>query len=373
MGLLKTAIATDFDKDNKPRVTCFSWVTRFCRSSMKLIIQLPCYNEEQTLASTLAELPRQIPGVDCIEVLVVDDGSTDRTAEIARQAGVPHVISLGKNRGLGTAFRLGLEACLSRGADLIVNTDGDNQYSAADIPRLIQPLLEGKADLVVGIRNIEGVADFSPLKKRLQRWGSWVVRQAARCQIEDTTSGFRAYNREAALQLNVFSGFSYTLETLIQAGQSNLRLTAVPITVNRKMRESRLAGSIREYIQQSAITVLRIYATYNPMRVFLMTGGLCFGAGALVALRYLAIYLFQSSGGHIQSLILSAILIILGVQLFAVGLVSELVSVNRRLNEEILYRLRKLDLSKKLADSTCAQGNLEMPENRANATLRDGL
>ncbi len=313
---------------------------------MKLIIQIPCYNEEQTLRSTLQALPRAIPGVACIEWLVVDDGSTDRTCEIAQEAGVHHILRLGKNRGLGTAFRIGLDACLKRGADLIVNTDGDNQYCAGDIPKLIQPILEGRADLVVGVRDIEAVTDFSPLKKRLQRWGSWVVRHAARCQIEDTTSGFRAYSREAALQLNVFSGFSYTLETLIQAGQSDLRLESVPISVNRKMRDSRLAASIREYILYSALTILRIYATYNPMKVFLAAGGLLFFLGGVLALRYLFIYLFHAGSGHLQSLILAAILIILGVQLFVLGLVSELVSVNRRLMEEVVYRLRNMELQR---------------------------
>jgi glycosyltransferase involved in cell wall biosynthesis len=312
---------------------------------MKLIIQIPCYNEENSLPATLRELPRGIRGIDEIEVLVIDDGSDDRTVEMARQAGVSHIVSLGKHQGLAVAFRSGLDACLWRGADLIVNTDGDNQYAGGDIETLVAPILSGQADLVVGVRDIESISYFSPLKKRLQRIGSWVVRQAAGSPIEDTTSGFRAFNREAALRINVFSGFSYTLETLIQAGQGPLRIATVPVRVNAKMRESRLAGSIRKYIARSAATIFRVYATYNPMRVFFWAGAVSFSLGCLISLRYLYLYWTASASGHVQSLILSAILMILGFQLFVVGVVSELISVNRRLNEEVLYRLRRLELN----------------------------
>ncbi len=311
---------------------------------MKLIIQIPCYNEEKTLPVTLGDLPRQIPGIDCTEFLIVDDGSSDRTVEVAQGLGVHHIVKLGKHLGLGAAFRAGLEACLKQGADLIVNTDADNQYSAADIPALIQPLLSQHADVVVGVRDIDSVHDFSPLKKKLQKVGSWVVCRAARCRIEDTTSGFRAFNREAALRLNVFSEFSYTLETLIQAGQSSLRISTVPVSVNRKLRESRLAGSIPHYISRSAATILRIYATYNPMRFFFFGGGFFLALGFVISLRYLVLYSFYSEGGHLQSLILASILIMLGVQLCVIGLVSELICVNRRLAENILYRLRRLDV-----------------------------
>jgi glycosyltransferase involved in cell wall biosynthesis len=314
---------------------------------MKLIIQIPCYNEEKTLPITLRDFPRQIPGVECIEYLIVDDGSSDRTVEVARELGVHHIVRLGKHLGLGAAFRAGLEACLKRGADLIVNTDGDNQYSGADIPLLIQPLLDQRADLVIGVRDIDSVHDFSPLKKKLQKIGSWVVCRAARCRIEDTTSGFRAFNREAALRLNIFSEFSYTLETLIQAGQSALRVITVPISVNRKLRESRLAGSIPQYVGRSAATILRIYATYYPLRFFSIGGGFFFLAGLILSLRYLMLYVFYAEGGHLQSLILASILFMLGVQLWVIGLVSELICVNRRLAEDVLYRFRKLEMETK--------------------------
>jgi glycosyltransferase involved in cell wall biosynthesis len=333
---------------------------------MKLIIQIPCYNEEKTLPVTVRDLPRKIPGIDCVEFLIVDDGSSDRTAEVARGLGVHHIVKLGKHLGLGAAFRAGLEACLRQGADLIVNTDADNQYSAADIPALIKPLLSQQADVVVGVRNIDSVHDFSPIKKKLQKVGSWVVCRAARCRIEDTTSGFRAFNREAALRLNVFSEFSYTLEILIQAGQSSLRIATVPISVNRKLRESRLAGSILHYIGRSAATILRIYATYNPMRFFFFGGGFFLAAGFMISLRYLILYSFYSEGGHLQSLILASILIMLGVQLCVIGLVSELICVNRRLAENILYRLRRLEVESTVNSSAGLSSSTALPATTAS-------
>lgn len=311
---------------------------------MKLIIQIPCFNEEESLPATLRQLPRSIPGIDCIEVLVINDGSTDGTVRRARELGVNHVVGFSKNQGLGTAFKTGLDACLKLGADLIVNTDADNQYVGDDIPALVAPILRGEADLVVGARDIGSIDHFSGTKKLLQRWGSWVVRKASGCPIQDTTSGFRAFNREAALRTIVYSTFSYTLETLIHAGSGALSLAQVPVRVNEKLRESRLAGSSWQYIKKSAATVLRVYSMYNPLKVFLFIGGLAFIMGCGLGLRYLYFYFWAGASGHVQSLILSAILMIVGFQIMIIGLVADLIGASRRLNEDILYRLRKLEL-----------------------------
>jgi glycosyltransferase involved in cell wall biosynthesis len=312
---------------------------------MKLIIQMPCFNEQVTLPATLRGLPRSVAGIDVIEILVINDGSTDNTSSLARELGVNHILELGKHQGLSAAFRSGLDACLKLGADIIVNTDGDNQYCGEDIETLVRPILEGKADLVVGSRNIDSIEDFSLLKKWLQKAGSWVVRKVAGCSIQDTTSGFRAFNREAALRTVVYSKFSYTLETLIQAGSSQLQVATVPIHVNRKMRESRLADSTWQYLKKSTATILRIYAMYNPMRVFFLIGGVGFFLGILLGFRYLYYYLVAAASGHIQSLILSAILMIVGFQIMVIGLVADLIGANRRLNEDMLYRIRKMELS----------------------------
>ncbi|MFN8008737.1 MAG: glycosyltransferase family 2 protein [Terriglobia bacterium] len=311
---------------------------------VKLIIQIPCFNEEATLPATLADLPKKIPGIDEIEILVINDGSTDGTVEIARRHGVRHIVELTKNQGLAFAFQTGLNACLKLGADLIVNTDADNQYCGADIPKLVGPIVEGKADLVVGTRDIGAIEYFSTTKKYLQRIGSWVVRRASGSLIKDTTSGFRAFNREAALRTVIHSKFSYTLETLVHAGSGPLTIEQVPIRVNMKLRESRLAGSTWVYLKKSAATLLRIYSMVNPLRVFLFIGGLTFGVGFLVGARYLYYYLVETAAGHIQSLILAAILMIVGFQVMVIGLVADLIGANRRLSEEILYRLRKIEI-----------------------------
>ncbi len=311
---------------------------------MKLVIQIPCYNEETTLPQTLQRLPHTIEGIDEVEILVINDGSTDNTVKKARELGVDHLIDLGGHQGLGMAFSAGLAACLRLGADVIVNTDGDNQYFGEDIESLVRPILEGKADLVIGTRDIDSISHFSPVKKRLQKAGSWVVRKAARCPIEDTTSGFRALSREAALSTIVYSKFSYTLETLIQAGSSHLRVTTVPVRVNEKLRESRLTSSTGEYLKKSAATIFRIYAMYNPLRVFSFIGGMSFLAGVALGIRYLYFYLSMGASGHIQSLILSAILMIVGFQIMIIGLVADLIAANRKLNEEALYLLRKMEL-----------------------------
>lgn len=319
---------------------------------MKLIIQIPCYNEAATLPLTLQRLPRRIAGVDEIEILVINDGSTDQTAQRARELGVDHLVEFASNQGLASAFMKGLDACLQRGADIIVNTDADNQYFGEDIEALVQPILQGQADLVVGTRDIESIEHFSPTKKWLQKWGSWVIRKASGCPIQDTTSGFRAFNREAALRTIVYSKFSYTLETLIQAGTGPLTIAQVPVRVNGKLRESRLADSTWQYLKKSAATLLRIYSMYNPLRVFLFLGSLAFLAGFALGLRYLYYYFVAGASGHLQSLILSAILMIVGFQVMVIGLVADLIAANRRLNEDLLYRLRKLELSGTASDTS---------------------
>lgn len=326
---------------------------------MKLIVQIPCFNEAETLPEVLSGIPRALAGVEAIETLVVDDGSTDGTAEAARGLGVTHLVALGRNQGLGIAFRTGLDACLRLGADIIVNADGDNQYAGADVEALIEPILQDRADLVVGARDIEAIAYFSPAKKWLQRLGSWLVRTVARCPVEDTTSGFRAYNREAALRTIVHTRFSYTLETVIQAGTGHLRVTSVPIRVNPKLRESRLARSTWYYLKKSGVTILRIYTMYNPLRVFLLLGGAGCLLGFLLGLRYLYFFFLQSAGGHVQSLILAAILMIVGFQVIVVGLAADLIAANRRLSEETLYRVRKLELSAKGEADPSRAGSME--------------
>jgi len=307
---------------------------------MKLIIQIPCYNEAATLPATLAALPRAVPGFDAVEVLIVDDGSDDDTAAVAAQHGADHVVRFATNRGLAASFKAGLDAALERGADVIVNTDADNQYPAQMIPALTKPILDGRADVVVGVRDIEAIDHFSPMKKRLQRLGSRVVRQFSGLNVADATSGFRALSRRAALRMNVITRYTYTLETLIQAGRQNLAVATVPITANPKTRESRLIRSTPQYIWRSAITILRIFVTYSPMKVLGALGGLFFGLGALIGLRFLYYYLTAGGVGHVQSLILAAILLIIGFQVGVLGVIADLSATNRLLLEEILARAR---------------------------------
>ncbi len=313
---------------------------------MKLIVQIPCLNEELTLPATLADIPRQIAGVDEIEVLIIDDGCTDRTVEIAQGLGVEHVVRFTRNRGLASAFAAGLDASLRQGADIIVNTDGDNQYAGADIPTLIAPILAGAADIVIGDRQTDSIAHFSPLKKRLQKLGSWVVRRASSTDIPDATSGFRAYSREAALRVNIFSDFSYTLETIIQAGKQRLAITHVPIRTNAKLRESRLISRLSRYLFYSGATILRIYAMYQPLRIFVTAGAIMFLVGLALALRYVA-FMLQGTGqalGHIQSVILAGVLLTAGIQVSLIGIVADLIAANRRLNESILLRVKRLEM-----------------------------
>lgn len=308
-----------------------------------LIIQIPCLNEELTLPETIADLPIEIEGVDRIERLIIDDGSTDRTVEVARELGVEHVVSFPCNRGLAAAFTAGLQECLRLGADYIVNTDGDNQYGGDCIPDLAGPLVRGEADIVIGDRKTSSIAHFSWLKKRLQWLGSWVVRQFSGTSVPDATSGFRGYTREAAMRLNLVNRYTYTLETIIQAGQTGLTITSVPVRTNTKLRESRLIKSIRIYVTRSAQTILRSYMMYRPLKTFLALAGVSLAAGALGGLRFVWLYLHGQGGGKVQSLILVAILLIIGVQFAIMGLLADLVAANRKLSEQVLLHLRRIE------------------------------
>ena len=307
---------------------------------MKLIIQIPCYNEEKALPAMLSALPRSVPEIDTVEWLIIDDGSTDRTVEVAKKYGVDHVVALPRNQGLAKAFMAGLEASLKAGADIIVNTDADNQYGADCIPDLIHPILEGKAEMVIGARPIEQIAHFSFTKKILQRLGSWAVRGASNTDIPDAPSGFRAISREAARKLNVFNAYTYTLETIIQAGQKNIAITWVPIRTNEYVRQSRLVKSLTSYIGKSVLTILRIFVVYSPFRFFMSIGALLFILGTLIGIRFLWYFLNGQGGGHVQSLILASILIGIGFQTIMVAFIADLLSVNRRLLEELQYKSR---------------------------------
>ncbi|MEO0458985.1 MAG: glycosyltransferase family 2 protein [Cyanobacteria bacterium P01_A01_bin.114] len=318
---------------------------------MKLIIQIPCYNEEATLGITLAELPRKVPGVDQVEWLIINDGSLDKTVDVAREWGVDHVVSFDHNQGLAKGFMAGLEACLKAGADIIVNTDADNQYNAKDIPKLIEPILEGSAEIVVGARPILEIKHFSPIKKVLQKMGSWAVRVASKTTVADAPSGFRAFSRNAAMQLNVFNEYTYTLETIIQAGQKGMAVASVPIRTNGYLRPSRLVKSITSYVQRSLFTILRIFITYRPLSFFTLIGSVPLALGLLLGLRWMWLYIFlfeQTGRSHIPSLILSAILILIGFQLWVIGLVADLMSVNRKLLEDVQLRLRRAEIESHL-------------------------
>jgi glycosyltransferase involved in cell wall biosynthesis len=313
---------------------------------MKLIVQIPCLNEEATLPATVADLPREVPGVDEVELLVIDDGSTDRTVEVAREIGVHHVVRLTNNRGLAAAFQAGLDACLKLGADVIVNTDADNQYRGSDVPKLVAPILAGEADLVVGDRRTDGIEHFSRSKKALQRVGSWVVRKLSGTEIADATSGFRAYNREAALGLLVVDNFTYTLESLIQAGKMRVAVGQAEIGVNPQTRESRLFRSTGAYVRRNAISILRIYARYEPLRVFssagLVLALLAFGAWMPFLLDWI---LNGDSDGHVQSLILGAVLFIAALQLFALGVIGDLLAGQRVMTQRVFERVRRVELA----------------------------
>lgn len=313
---------------------------------MKLIIQIPCYNEAETLPLTLRDLPRALPGIDVIEYLVIDNASTDLTAEVARQAGVHHIIHL-PVKGLAGAFIAGIEACLMHGADIIVNTDADNQYNAEDIQHLVEPILAGRAQLVVGDRGVATQKNFSPFKRLLQRLGSWVIAFASGIDTPDATSGFRAISREAALRTLVFSNYSYTLETLIQAGAHRIPVEYVPVRTNPPTRPSRLMHNLRHFMANQIATILRAYTMYRPLRVFTALSALMILGGLALGIRYLYFVLNGQGAGHIQSVILAAVLWIVGFQVFLIGLVADLIGFNRKIMEEVLYRVRKSEVEER--------------------------
>jgi glycosyltransferase involved in cell wall biosynthesis len=312
---------------------------------MKLIIQIPCLNEAETLPATLADLPRSVPGIDVIETLIIDDGSRDATVTVARAHGVTHVVRFRRRRGLAAAFMAGIDASLKAGADFIVNTDADNQYAGADIPRLLAPLQSGEADIVIGDRNIRDAQHMSWSKRLLQRVGSWVVRQVSGTQVPDTTSGFRAYTRQAALQMTIVSEFSYTLESIIQAGKKKMAIAHVAVGSNARTRPSRLFDNMFSYIKQSSATIVRIYSMYEPLKVFTYLGSAVFLIGLAVSARFLYFYFFTNlSAGKVQSLILAAVLMIVGFQIVLIGLVADVISGTRKLLEDLLYRVRSMEL-----------------------------
>ena len=309
----------------------------------KLIIQIPCFNEEETLPVTLAALPRSIPGVEKVEWLIIDDGSTDRTAEIAEEHGVDHIIKLPHNHGLAKAFVVGLDACLRNGANIIVNTDADNQYNADDIPKLVEPVQEGVADIVIGARPISDIKHFSPAKKFLQKMGSWIVRVASNTNVPDAPSGFRAFSRDAAMQLSIFSAYTYTLESIIQAGHKNMAIKSVNIRTNESLRPSRLMTSMSRYIRNSVLIILRIFMTYQPARFFGIPGAIAFSAGIIMGLQVLKYHFEKEGGDHIQLQVLMTLCLTGGFSLMIVGLVTDLIAVNRKLLEEVRTRMMRIE------------------------------
>ncbi|MCR4705649.1 MAG: glycosyltransferase family 2 protein [Lachnospiraceae bacterium] len=314
---------------------------------MKLIIQIPCYNEAGTLEIALNALPKSIPGIDTIEYLIINDGSRDNTVEVARNWGVHHIVSFPCNKGLARGFMAGLDACLRLGADIIVNTDADNQYCADDIEKLIRPILDGLAEFVIGARPIDETAHFSPLKKKLQHFGSFVVRKASKTDIPDAPSGFRAMSREAALHMNVINEYTYTLETIVQAGRNRMGITSVPIRTNAELRPSRLFKSMAAYVKRSMLTILRAFMMYRPLICFTVVGAIPFLIGLGIGIRYL-VFLFSDGGsGHVQSLILACTLIILGFITFVIGLLADTVAANRKILEDVQYHVRKLEYDQK--------------------------
>lgn len=313
---------------------------------MKLIIQIPCYNEAETLEIALNDLPKQIDGIDKIEYLIINDGSKDNTVEVAKNWGVNYVVDLKRNKGLAKGFMAGLDACLRNGADIIVNTDADNQYCADDIEKIVRPILEGKTDIVIGARPVDDTEHWSPLKKKLQHFGSWVVRKASRSDIPDAPSGFRAYSREAAMRLNVVNEYTYTLETIVQAGRSKIAMESVPIRTNAELRPSRLFSSMFGYVKKSMLTILRAFMMYRPLMVFSVIGSIIFAIGLAIGERFLVYYFGGSGAGHMQSLILASTLMLLGFQTFIVGLLADIISANRKILEDVQYHVRKLDFDR---------------------------
>lgn len=310
---------------------------------MKLIIQIPCYNEAETLKIALDALPKQIDGVDTIEYLIINDGSQDNTVEVAKEWGVQHIVNFKRNRGLAKGFMAGLDMCLRNGADIIVNTDADNQYCGDDIEKLIAPILEGKADIVIGERPIDQTAHFSWLKKKLQHFGSWVVRKASNTDIPDAPSGFRAYSREAAMQMNVVNEYTYTLEQIVQAGRTKIAITSVPIRTNDELRPSRLFSSMFGYVKKSMLTIIRAYLMYKPMRFFIGLGFIPFLIGLAIGIRFIVLLCMGGGQGNVQSLILCSMLILIGVMIWVVGLLADVMAANRKILQEIQQKVREMD------------------------------
>jgi glycosyltransferase involved in cell wall biosynthesis len=343
---------------------------------VKLVIQIPCFNEENQLSLTLSRLPRKVTGFDVVEWLVIDDGSTDRTVEVAREHGVDHIVRLTNHKGLAAAFQAGLDAALKLGADVIVNTDADNQYEGADIPKLVEPIVAGAADMVVGDRQIEQVEHFSGAKKMLQRLGSWVVRQASSTHIPDTTSGFRAYNREAALQVQAVSKFTYTLETIIQAGKLLVAVQHVPVRTNPKTRESRLFPSTAAYVRRNALSIFRVYSQYQPLKVF-WGGALIMGVPALALfVRFLVIFIespHAAARGHIQSLIAGAVLFIAAMLLGALGVIGDLLDAQRMISQRTFERVRRIELQLGVEPSHYEAGRTPDQEPPGRAPDREAL
>ena len=308
---------------------------------MKLMIQIPCFNEAGTLVIALNDLPRQIDGIDMIEYLIINDGSTDDTVKVARDWGVHHVVNFKRNKGLAKGFMAGIDECLRQGADIIVNTDADNQYCGADVETIVRPILEGRADIVIGERPIDATEHFSLLKKKLQHLGSWVVRKASNTDIPDAPSGFRAYSREAALRLNIVNEYTYTLEQIVQAGRNKMAIMSVPVRTNEELRPSRLFGSMFGYVKKSMITIMRAYLMYKPLRFFAAVGSVPLMAGIVTGLRYLFFFFHGTGNGHVQSLLLAVTLILLGVMIMIVGLQADVIAANRKLLEDIRYEVKK--------------------------------
>lgn len=309
---------------------------------MKLIIQIPCYNEAETLEIALNDLPKQIEGIDTIEYLIINDGSKDNTVEVAKKWGVNYVVNFKRNKGLAKGFMAGLNECLKQGADIIVNTDADNQYCGEDIEKLVRPILDGEADMVIGERPIDQTEHFSPLKKKLQHLGSWVVRKASNTDIPDAPSGFRAYSREAAMKMNVINEYTYTLETIVQAGRNKMAITSVPIRTNPELRPSRLFSSMLGYVKKSMITIIRSFMMYRPLRFFCTVGAISILLGVAIGIRFLVFFFKGGGAGNIQSLILASMLIIIGVQTVVVGLQADVISANRKILQDIQYKVRKM-------------------------------
>lgn len=317
---------------------------------MKLIIQIPCYNEAETLTIALNDLPKRLEGIDKIEYLIINDGSKDDTVRVAKEWGVHYIVNFKRNKGLAKGFMAGLDACLRNGADIIVNTDADNQYCGEDIEKLVRPILDGKADIVIGERPIEETEHFSPVKKKLQRFGSYIVRKASKTTVMDAPSGFRAYSREAAMGINVINNYTYTLETIVQAGNSRVAILSVPIRTNPELRESRLMSSISGYVKRSMATILRSFMMYNPLKFFGAAGGVLMALGLILGVRFVVFYVQGQGAGHIQSLILTSILILMAVLTWVVGLLADITAANRKILEDIQFRVRKIDYAQDGAD-----------------------